>query len=101
MCPRITNGVHRPPAVHILVNGVEVSAYEGESLATALIASGNLIMSRDLSGRPKSTFCNMGICFDCMVTVDDSARAGGDHVRRVRACLAQVRSGLLVTVAAQ
>ena len=101
MCPRITAGVRRPSPVTIVVNGVEVTAYEGESLATALIASGTLVMSRDSSGRPKSAFCNMGICFDCLVTVEDLAPAAGATVRRVRACLAEVRSGLLVTVATQ
>jgi hypothetical protein len=84
-----------------MVNGAEVTAYDGESLATALIASGTLIMSRDGSGRPRSPFCNMGICFDCLVTVEEATAAGSATVRRVRACLAEVRSGLLVTVAAQ
>jgi D-hydroxyproline dehydrogenase subunit gamma len=100
MCPRITRSVRRPSPVTILVNGVAVAAYEGESLATALIASGTLVMSRDSSGRPRSSFCNMGICFDCLVTVQEPAPAGAT-VRRVRACLAEVRSGLLVSVAAQ
>ena len=99
MCPRITTGVRRSTPVIILVNGIEVTAYEGESLATALIASGTLVMSRDSSGRPKGTFCNMGICYDCVVTVEDFAPAAGVTVTRVRACLAEVRSGLLVTVA--
>jgi D-hydroxyproline dehydrogenase subunit gamma len=87
--------------VTIVVNGVEVTAYEGESLATALIASGTLVMSRDSSGRPKSPFCNMGICFDCLVAVEEIAPTGTATVRRVRACLAEVRPGLLVTIAAQ
>jgi hypothetical protein len=43
----------------------------------------------------------MGICFDCLVTVEDAAPAGSATLRRVRACLAEVRPGLLVTVAAQ
>jgi 2Fe-2S iron-sulfur cluster protein len=82
-----------------LVNGIEVTAYEGESLATALIASGTLVMSRDSSGRSRSSFCNMGICYDCVVTVEDFAPTAGVTVTRVRACLAEVRSGLLVSVA--
>jgi sarcosine oxidase subunit alpha len=84
-----------------VVNGAEVMAYEGESLATALIASGTLIMSLDRSGRLKSPYCNMGICFDCLVTVEEAASAGSATVRRVRACLAEVRSGLLVTTTAR
>jgi hypothetical protein len=98
---RITTDVRIPSPVTFRVNGTEVAAYEGESLATALIASGTLIMSRDSSGRPKGPFCNMGICFDCLVTVEEAAHGGSSTVRRVRACLVEVRSGLLVTVAAQ
>lgn len=101
MCPRVTTSVRRPLPVTILVNGVAVTAYEGESLATALMASGALVMSRDSSGGSKSPFCNMGICFDCLVTVEELVPAGSAMVRRVRACLAEVRSGLLITVAAQ
>ena len=97
----------------IQVNGNAVVAYEGESLATALIASGTLIMSQDLRGRMRSPYCNMGICFDCLVTVEQSTAAGGSTspggniaaggstVRRVRACLAPVRAGLRVTVPAR
>lgn len=99
MSSRITTSVRRPTPVIILVNGIEVTAYEGESLATALIASGTLVMSRDSSGRSRGAFCNMGVCFDCVVTVEDFALAAGVTATRVRACLAEVRSGLLVTVA--
>jgi len=101
VCPRFTIGVHRPPPVTIRVNGAAVSAYEGESIATALIASGTLVMSRDSSGRPRSPFCNMGICFDCLVTVEEIGPGGGATVSRVRACLAEVRAGLLITVPSQ
>jgi len=119
VCPRITKNVERPAPVTIRVNGNAVSAYEGESLATALIASGTLIMSQDSKGRMRSPYCNMGICFDCLVIVEEStasdgsaapdgstapggsAAPGGSTARRVRACLAPVRPGLLVTVPAR
>ena len=99
MCPRITSGIHRPHAITILVNGATVTAYEGESIATALMASDTLIMSRDSSGRARSAYCNMGVCFDCLVAVEESMPDGRPTVRRVRACLAVVRPGLVVTVA--
>ncbi len=101
MSARITRNVRRPSPVIIRVNGAPVIAYEGESLATALIASGKLVMSRDFSGRPKSPFCNMGICFDCLVTLEEAAPGNSATAKRVRACLAEVRSGLVVTVPAQ
>ena len=98
MSKRIAKNVVRPSPVDIVVNGAAVKAYEGESLATALIASGTLILSRDSSGRARSPFCNMGVCFDCMVEVADSAPADPAPPCRVRACLTLVRAGLRVTV---
>jgi ferredoxin len=82
MSVRITQNVTRPAAVTIQVNGRDVLAYEGESLATALIAAGVV-----------RTYCNMGVCFDCLVEIQD-----GDHALRVRACLTAVRAGLRITV---
>jgi D-hydroxyproline dehydrogenase subunit gamma len=93
MSLRITNNVTRPPAVKIQVNGRDVTAHEGESLATVLIAADVLIMSRDSSGRLRSPWCNMGVCFDCLVEIED-----GNSSRRVRACLTPVRAGLRITV---
>jgi sarcosine oxidase subunit alpha len=82
MGSRITKNVTRPPAVTIQVNGRDVTAYEGETLATALIAADVV-----------RTYCNMGACFDCLVEIEDAGR-----LQRVRACLTAVRAGLRITV---
>jgi D-hydroxyproline dehydrogenase subunit gamma len=94
MSLRITKNVTRPDAVTIQVNGRAVAAYEGESLATALLAADVLTMSRDSAGRLRTPFCNMGVCFDCLVEIEEEGR-----VLRARACLTPVRAGLRVTVA--
>jgi D-hydroxyproline dehydrogenase subunit gamma len=83
MSLRITQNVTRPAAVTIQVDGRDVTAYEGESLATVLIAADVV-----------RTYCNMGACFDCLVEIEHDGRP-----RRVRACLTAVRAGLRVTVA--
>jgi sarcosine oxidase subunit alpha len=83
MSLRITKNVTRPPAVTIQVNGRDVTAYEGESLATALIAADVVRI-----------YCNMGVCFDCLVEIEEEGRS-----QRVRACLTAVRAGLRITVA--
>lgn len=94
MTKRITVGVARPAPVNMFVNGKAIEAYEGESVLTALIAAGVLTMSRDSFGRLRTPFCNMGVCFDCMVEVTE----GTDVSSRVRACLTPVRAGLRVVV---
>ena len=74
MSKRLTTNVRRPAAIEILVDGVPVTAYEGESLATVLLAAGRSAFSRDPSGRLRSPYCNMGVCFDCMIVVELEAR---------------------------
>ncbi|MEJ1962148.1 MAG: (2Fe-2S)-binding protein [Gammaproteobacteria bacterium] len=97
MSQRIIRGVERPAPVDLSVNGVRVTAYEGESLVTALIASGTLTMSRDETGRPRTPFCNMGVCFDCLVLVEDNEAPDTPPVT-VRACMTAIRTGLRITV---
>jgi predicted molibdopterin-dependent oxidoreductase YjgC len=91
MSKRITQGVTRPAPVSIFVNGKAVEAFEGESVLTALIAADVMTMSRDSFGRLRTPFCNMGVCFDCMVEVEGAPS-------RVRACLMPVRVGMRVVV---
>ena len=94
MSKRITVGVARPASVSIFVNGRAIEAYEGESVLTALIAAGVLTMSRDSFGRLRTPYCNMGVCFDCLIEVEESEGASS----RVRACLTPVHAGLRVVV---
>lgn len=98
MSRRVTADVERPAAVSIVVNGVAVPAYEGESIMTAVMASGRVAFTRGRFGHARGPFCNMGICFDCLVLVEDPAHPGAVPTR-VRSCLATVRDGLRVTVA--
>lgn len=93
MSKRITAGVARPPPVQMIVNDKAIEAYEGESVLTALVAAGVLTTSRDSFGRLRAPFCNMGVCFDCLIEVDESSSA-----LRARACLMPVRAGLRVVV---
>lgn len=94
MSKRITVGVARPAPVSVVVNGRSVEAYEGESLLTVLLAAEVLGMSRDSFGRTRTPFCNMGVCFDCMVDIEDAAGVAS----RSRACLTIVRASLRVSV---
>ena len=74
---RIEKGVTRPEAVTIDVDGEAMPAYPGESLAAALLAGGRRAFRVTEAASPAGPFCNMGVCFDCLVEVDGggSARA--------------------------
>jgi len=85
---RIHDGVRRPASVSIDVDGARVDAYPGESLAAALLATGVRAFRHSQSGKPRGPFCNMGVCFECLVVVDGDAG--------VRACMTPVREGMRV-----
>lgn len=72
----------------ILVDGEPVAAFAGESVATVLLALGQLTFRHTEHGEPRGLFCGMGVCFDCLVTVDG--------VENVRACLTPVSDGMVI-----
>ena len=94
MGTRIVHDVRRAAPIEITVDGTPTLAYEGESLATALLAAGHAGFSRDAAGRLRSPFCNMGVCFDCLVSIESAGTR-----RRVRACLTAATAGLRVNTA--
>lgn len=61
------------------VDGEDVLAFPGESIAAAMLASGIDRFRTDASGQPRAPFCHMGMCFECVVVVDGE---------RLRSCLA-------------
>jgi predicted molibdopterin-dependent oxidoreductase YjgC len=74
---RIAHGVTRGPAVTITVDGRPIAAFPGESVATALLAAGIRQLRRSaVLGAPRGPFCLMGVCQDCLVTVDGRAVLG-------------------------
>ncbi len=81
--------VERGKAVQLTVNGEIIPAFEGETIAAALLAAG--IRTFRLSPKneaPRSIFCGMGLCYECLVKVDG--------VHAVRACVTPVRDGMRV-----
>lgn len=81
--------IRRGQPVDLTVDGQSVQAYAGETVAAVLLASGKLIFRwTEQNHAPRSLFCGMGICFDCLVTIDG--------VPNIRACLTPVAEGMVV-----
>ncbi|HEY0248369.1 MAG TPA: (2Fe-2S)-binding protein [Gryllotalpicola sp.] len=75
-----------PVAVTIIVDGTPVSGVAGQSVAGVLLAAGRLAWRTTAAGRrPRGVFCGIGVCFDCLVTVNG--------VRDVRACQRTAHDG--------
>jgi len=78
------------PQVHITVDGAGRPAPAGSSIAAAFVASGQPGWRETRRhGEPRGLGCGMGVCFDCLVTVNGT--------RGVRACLTDVRDGDVIT----
>ena len=70
----------------ITVDGVPIVGLTGQSLAGVILASGSLMLRRtSASGRPRGVFCGIGVCFDCLVEVND--------LRDVRSCQRKAVNG--------
>lgn len=90
---RLSGDVQRGPTVTLTVDGREVEARPGETIATALLAAGVVAFrSGDRRRDARAPYCGMGVCFECAVRIE-----GGP---RVRACMTPVRPGLSVRTAA-
>ncbi len=81
---RLNEGIKRGEPVQIYVDGVPVSAYKGETIATALLAAG-IIVSRTIDDKPLGVHCNIGVCHSCVMTVNG--------VSSVRICRTPVSEG--------
>ena len=83
-------GLTRGAAVDVTFDGEPVVAFEGESVAAALLAAEvRATRTTRRGGRPRGLFCGIGACHDCLVRIDGSGP--------VRACLTPVRDGMAVT----
>jgi len=72
--------------VTLLINGEPVAAAAGVSLGSVLHARRPALRTSP-GGAPRGLYCGMGVCFECVVTVDG---------RPERACLTPVRDGMAV-----
>jgi aerobic-type carbon monoxide dehydrogenase small subunit (CoxS/CutS family) len=70
-------------------NGNPIQCEEGKSIAAALIDSDQRELRKTRFGdEPRSIFCGIGICFDCVVVINGVANQ--------RSCLIEARDGMKV-----
>lgn len=81
--------IERGREVTIEFDGRALRAYEGETIAAALMGSGRRILRYTSRARsPRGVYCGMGVCYDCLVVVDDRPNT--------RACMTAVVAGMRV-----
>jgi sarcosine oxidase subunit alpha len=75
--------------VSFTVDGQRIDAREGDSVAAAMLAAGfDRCRSTPVTGEARAPYCMMGVCFDCLVTIDGTGNRQG--------CLVQVEEGMSV-----
>ncbi|MBL8700658.1 MAG: (2Fe-2S)-binding protein [Alphaproteobacteria bacterium] len=76
-------------SVTISVDGAAIRAQTGDSVAAALLAAGRAqCRTTPVTGAPRAPYCMMGVCFECLVTIDG--------VGNRQACLVGVREGMTI-----
>jgi hypothetical protein len=79
-----------PARFTISLDGEPIDVEPGQSVGAALIAAGHRSWRRTRAGdRPRGLFCGIGVCFDCLATINGQPNQ--------RACLVEARPGDVVT----
>ncbi|WP_194834440.1 (2Fe-2S)-binding protein [Nocardia sp. XZ_19_369] len=73
----------------VTVDDTPVPGVHGQTLATVLLADGRTHWRTAPTGGPRGVFCGIGVCFDCVATVNG--------VPDVRLCRRPARDGDVVT----
>ena len=75
--------------VSLKVDGRPIDARAGDTVASAMLAAGiGRFRTTPVTEAPRAPYCLMGVCFDCLVTIDG--------VGSRQACLIEVRDGMAV-----
>ncbi|WP_417280805.1 (2Fe-2S)-binding protein [Celeribacter sp.] len=73
----------------VFLDGEPAYAESGESVAAFLLRQpGTWSRTTPVSGAKRGPFCMMGVCFECLATIDG--------VSSTQTCLTQVRDGMRI-----
>ena len=75
---------------HVTFDGRQLPLTPGQTVAAVLFAAGvRAWRTTRMDGRPRGIFCGIGVCFDCLVTVNG--------VPARRACVTEARPGDVIS----
>lgn len=76
--------------ISIMFDGTMVAGVRGQTIAGVLLGSGVLAWRTTSANQsPRGIFCGIGVCFDCLIVVND--------LPDVRACQRRASEGDIVT----
>jgi len=83
--------LHEPSAeaLTVTIDGVAVAADPGESVAAVLVRQRNpTARTTPVNQSPRAPYCMMGVCFECLATVNGQAST--------QTCLVTVQDGMRI-----
>ncbi|WP_262267415.1 (2Fe-2S)-binding protein [Microvirga yunnanensis] len=80
---------HQGDFVTFTFDGIPLTASKGDTVAAALLAAGVMrFRTTPVSGAERGPYCMMGVCFECLVTIDGRSNR--------QACLTTIEDGMRV-----
>ena len=74
---------------NVEIDGKPVPARAGDTVAAVLLMAGSGATRRTpVSSAPRAPYCMMGVCFECLVTIDGAPSQ--------QACLVQAKPGMRI-----
>ena len=87
MFRRLPDPEGRPVA--FTIDARPASARAGDTVSGALLTAGvDVCRTTPVSGAPRAPYCTMGVCFECLVTIDGTGNRQG--------CLVAIAEGMRV-----
>ncbi|WP_438392077.1 (2Fe-2S)-binding protein [Caballeronia sp. DA-9] len=76
--------------IRIEIDGKSVDVPDSLTVAAALLFAGvHTFLRTPVGNAPRAPFCMMGVCFDCLVQIDDQPNQ--------QSCMVKVRKGMRVS----
>jgi predicted molibdopterin-dependent oxidoreductase YjgC len=83
--------IDRRETINIRVNGRTIAATPGETVMAALTAAGfKVVKKSNVAGEARGPFCGMGVCYECLVTVNG--------VPKQRSCMTEVEDNMEIQI---
>lgn len=91
MFTRMNNAIKDSKTVTLTIEGKEITAYHGDTVASAMLVAGFAYTRiTPVKGKRRAPYCMMGICFDCLVEING--------VPNQRSCQILVQEGMRVNI---
>jgi sarcosine oxidase, subunit alpha len=92
---RVKKGIKRGDPFEIEVDGEKITAYEGETIATVLLAAGRRTLRHTIHKKhPRGVYCGIGLCYECMMVINGVPNLRACQTLATAGCRVETQEGL-------